>query len=187
MSVTTTDNARITTLRHVLGGESSHRQPTDEEAGAAPAPNQQNEIAAGTPEGWETEWRRVPAYRPAQDQRGEDRDTYNNAIERNFVRVMFGGVYAMAVGISDMLLVDARLIDAEENKSSLEKHWRSHQPGLFCVQDWWGVVDMPRCIIMLQRTTTSQSWPPWSRYHALVIMLPRTRQTQRPHHIYLSE
>lgn len=101
MSVTTTDNARISGLRHILADyDLHHSEPTAEEAEPAPAPNTTETLTTTNPHGWETEWRRVPSYRPVQDQRGELRDTYNNAIERNFVRVMFGGVYAMAVGQS---------------------------------------------------------------------------------------
>ena len=99
MSVTTTDNARITNLRHVLADyELHHSEPAAEQAETAPAPNAQESVPIdANPPGWVTEWRRVPAYRPVQNQRGEMRDSYNNAVERTFISVMFGGVYAMAV------------------------------------------------------------------------------------------
>lgn len=99
MSVTTTDNARVTSVRHILADyELHHSEPPEDEAQPAPLPNEHdNPISTSNPPGWETEWRRVPAYRPVQDQRDEQRDTYTSAVERNFVRVMFTGVYAMAV------------------------------------------------------------------------------------------
>lgn len=114
MSVTTTDNARITNLRHILADyELHHSEPTADEAEPAPAPNAHQALRSSeNPFGWETEWRRVPAYRPVQDQRGELRDSYNNAVERTFIRVMFGGVYAMAVRSAtfqtEQLAADAR-------------------------------------------------------------------------------
>lgn len=33
----------------------------------------------------------MPSYRPANDQLDDQRETFNNEIERNFIRVMFGG------------------------------------------------------------------------------------------------
>ncbi|KAK4612710.1 hypothetical protein CLAFUR0_12723 [Fulvia fulva] len=83
MSVTTTNNAHITALRHTLADYNLHHsQPSSAEASSAPEPNAQ------------THWRRVPAYRPANpallDEGG--RNEFNNTIERYFIRVMFGGV-----------------------------------------------------------------------------------------------
>lgn len=122
MSVTTTDNARITSLRHVLADyELHHSEPTDEEAQPAPPPNAQNAIETSNQAGWETEWRRVPAYRPVQDQRGEQRDTYNNAVERTFIRVMFGGVYAMAVST----VISRNLSRTDGVEQSASWIWRS--------------------------------------------------------------
>lgn len=99
MSVTTTDNARITSVRHILADyELHHSEPTDEAAAPAPPPNETSGPDTGSdPPGWDREHRRVPPYRPVQNQRDEQRDTYQNEIERNFVRVMFAGVYAIAV------------------------------------------------------------------------------------------
>ena len=98
MSVTTTDNARITSVRHILADyELHHSDPPEHEAEPAPPPNAHDETVTSNPTGWQTEWRRVPAHRPVQDQRGEMRDSYNSAVERNFVRVMFGGVSFLAV------------------------------------------------------------------------------------------
>ncbi|EMC99526.1 hypothetical protein BAUCODRAFT_63267 [Baudoinia panamericana UAMH 10762] len=94
MSVTTTDNARITTIRHAL--EVSHDQPSDSEAVSAPPPNAQSPFAqaeAVNPPGWEDRWRRVPSYRPIRNQLDDQRNVYTNAVEQNFIRVMFGGVY----------------------------------------------------------------------------------------------
>lgn len=94
MSVTTTSNARIlTTANYLADYDLHHSQPSSSEASPAPAPNAQHRLAtpANNPAGWEDSWRRVPAYRAAVDQRDEQHETYNNEIERNFVRVMFGG------------------------------------------------------------------------------------------------
>jgi len=97
MSVTTTQNSRITGLRRILADhELHHSDPTADEAEPAPRPNAQLQSIESNPPDWEGRWRRVPAYRPVQDQRGEQHDTYTGAVERNFVRVMFGGVSAMA-------------------------------------------------------------------------------------------
>lgn len=101
MSVTTTDNARLTAVRHVLADyELHHSQPSPSEAAEAPAPNERQEVQStpAPPGDWETQWNRVPAYRPVNPALLEgDRNTYNNAIERNFIRVMFGGVWLQAV------------------------------------------------------------------------------------------
>jgi len=102
MSVTTTQNSRITGLRRILADhELHHSDPTADEAEPAPRPNAQLQSIESNPPDWEGRWRRVPAYRPVQDQRGEQHDTYTGAVERNFVRVMFGGVSAMAVRMID--------------------------------------------------------------------------------------
>lgn len=96
MSVTTTSNARIlTTANYLADYDLHHSQPSASEASPAPAPNAQHLTStsspANNPAGWEDSWRRVPAYRAAVDQRDEMHETYQNEIERNFVRVMFGG------------------------------------------------------------------------------------------------
>lgn len=102
MSVTTTDNARITSLRHTFADyDLHHSQPSESEVAHAPAPNNQptNSTSLNPPD-WETQWRRVPDYRPVNPEMLHgDRDTYNNAIERNFIRVMFGGVWMQAVSL----------------------------------------------------------------------------------------
>jgi hypothetical protein len=98
MSVTTTANARITTARHYLADyDLHHSQPSPSEASPAPAPNTNNPPPSATnnPANWEDQWRRVPAYRPAVDGRNEQHDTYTSEIERNFVRVMFGGEFLL--------------------------------------------------------------------------------------------
>lgn len=90
MSVTTTSNARVTAARHYLADyELHHSQP--ESPNPAPAPNHHIKPSTSNPADWETEWRRVPAYRPAVNQLDEQRNTYTSEVERNFVRVMFGG------------------------------------------------------------------------------------------------
>ena len=95
MSVTTTSNARIlTTANYLADYDLHHSQPSPNHASPAPAPNaQQSSPATNTPSGWEDSWRRVHAYRAPVDQRDDQHDTYQNEIERNFVRVMFGGEF----------------------------------------------------------------------------------------------
>lgn len=137
MSVTTTDNARITNLRHVLADyELHHSEPTQSEAQPAPAPNEHDDPVASNPAGWATEWRRVPAYRPVQNQRDEQRDTYTGAIERNFVRVMFGGVYTMAVSWWNIRQRQQASDLPTAHKSNLAKYRREAEERLLCIQDW---------------------------------------------------
>ncbi|KAK5760687.1 hypothetical protein LTS12_009224 [Elasticomyces elasticus] len=97
MSVTTTDNARLITVRHALGDyELHHSQPSDAEARPAPPPDSHplsNNSSTTNPPGWEDQWRRVPAHRSTNNQLDDQRDVYQNEIEHNFVRVMFGGSY----------------------------------------------------------------------------------------------
>jgi hypothetical protein len=109
MSVTTTTNARIlTTANYLADYDLHHSQPSDSDSSPAPAPNQHNNsssLSAGNPgssasqsnpAGWETQWNRVPAHRPVQNQLDEQRNTYTSEIERNFVRVMFGGEFLLS-------------------------------------------------------------------------------------------
>jgi len=97
MSVTTTDNARVTQLRHVLADyDLHHGQPSDSDAAPAPAPNEHalpSDASVNAPPGYDRPWRRVPAYRPIVQQVDEQRNTYTSEVERNFVRVMFGGMF----------------------------------------------------------------------------------------------
>ncbi|KXL44602.1 hypothetical protein M433DRAFT_108994 [Acidomyces richmondensis BFW] len=97
MSVTTTDNARITTVRHLLADyDLHHSQPSDHEATAAPALDFHSAPPSSNPPGWEDRWRRVPAYRPMRNQLDDQRDVYQSQTEHNFIRIMFGGVSMMA-------------------------------------------------------------------------------------------
>ncbi|TKA69892.1 hypothetical protein B0A55_07523 [Friedmanniomyces simplex] len=100
MSVTTTDNARLITVRQALGDyELHHSQPSEAEGAPAPAPNTHPlppNTPTSNPAGWEDQWRRVPAYRPANNQLDDQREVYQNEIEHTFVRVMFGGVNMMS-------------------------------------------------------------------------------------------
>jgi hypothetical protein len=94
MSVTTTSNARVTAARHYLADyDLHHSQPSANEASPAPAPNAHPAPSTNNPADWEDQWRRVPAYRPAVNQVDEQRNTYTSEVERNFVRVMFGGEF----------------------------------------------------------------------------------------------
>ncbi|KAL9528222.1 hypothetical protein SMMN14_08409 [Sphaerulina musiva] len=107
MSVTTTDNARVTSLRHTLADyDLHHSQPSHDRASEAPSPNTRpagdSSSENSSPAEWETQWRRVPAYRPVNPSLIESggRNEFNNAIERNFIRVMFGGVWMQATASS---------------------------------------------------------------------------------------
>ena len=102
MSVTTTDNARVTAVRHLLADyELHHSQPSEADERSAPEPNDQHiPLVDSNPPGWTTDWRRVPDYRPVQNQLDDQREVYNNEIEHTFIRVMFGGVWMMAVSRS---------------------------------------------------------------------------------------
>jgi len=106
MSVTTTSNARIlTTANYLADYDLHHSQPSASSASPAPAPNSQqhaSQSSANNPSGWEDQWRRVPAYRAPVDQRDDQHDTYQNEIERNFVRVMFGGEFSLKAFFSDL-------------------------------------------------------------------------------------
>ena len=103
MSVTTTSNARVlTTASYLADYDLHHSQPSDSASSPAPAPNQHTDTSSlstgnpanpTNPANWETQWNRVPAHRPVQNQLDEQRNTYTSEIERNFVRVMFGGEF----------------------------------------------------------------------------------------------
>lgn len=106
MSVTTTSNPRVTELRHVLADyDLHHSQPSPDTAGPAPAPNTQPQPTRSNPADWESEWRRVPAYRAVDPSLIHgDRNHVNDEIERNFIRVMFGGVWMQSVSAHDWRL-----------------------------------------------------------------------------------
>jgi hypothetical protein len=96
MSVTTTSNARVlTTASYLADYDLHHSQPSESTSSSAPAPNTPSSVTPGNPPNWETQWNRVPAYRPVQNQLDEMRTTYTSEIERNFVRVMFGGEFLL--------------------------------------------------------------------------------------------
>ncbi|KAK0279210.1 hypothetical protein LTS00_013483 [Friedmanniomyces endolithicus] len=100
MSVTTTDNARLITVRQALGDyELHHSQPSEAQAAPAPPPDAHPlpiYAPASNPPGWTDQWRRVPAYRPTNNQLDDQREVYQNEVEHTFVRVMFGGVNMMS-------------------------------------------------------------------------------------------
>lgn len=172
MSVTTTDNARVTAVRHALADyELHHSDPDPEAAAPAPAPNahaHDDETASSNPPGWPTDsWRRVPAYRPVRHQRDEQRDSYNNAIERNFVRVMFGGVYTMAVstclasegsdGGGVVADADVGCFAVDDEPDMAEHRWKAEQR-LFCFQDRGRVVGLPTRAAMKRRLPFPCPW-----------------------------
>lgn len=127
MSVTTTDNARLRILLQEY--EVHHSQPSPSEAQEAPSPNTTAPAealvsSAQQPAQWEDRWRRVPAYRPIQDQRDEQRMTYNNGVERGFITVMFGGLNCNDAYSSDIdSNPDIRCCDDVEFGAVLEWDW----------------------------------------------------------------
>jgi hypothetical protein len=148
MSVTTTANARVlTTASYLADYDLHHSQPSESDSSPAPAPNSQHQhpesptstssVTPGNPEGWEDRWNRVPAYRPVQNQLDEMRTTYTSGIERNFVRVMFGGEFLLSSFYSHPPIFlccrsFARLLDF----SGIETDCASCQPG-DVVFEWW--------------------------------------------------
>ena len=148
MSVTTTSNARVlTTASYLADYDLHHSQPSESDSSPAPAPNSSQHpesptstssgVTPGNPEGWEDRWNRVPAYRPVQNQLDEMRTTYTSEIERNFVRVMFGGEFLLSSFYSHPPIFlccrsFARLLDF----SRIETDCASCQPG-DVVFEWW--------------------------------------------------
>jgi len=132
MSVTTTDNARVTTVRHLLADyELHHSQPSDEEAAPAPAPDAHPAPAdTVNPPDWQDQYRRVPPYRPTQDQYDESRTTANNGIEHNFIRVMFTGesLEPCGHGVAIPMLTRRRCGLGSRYSSVLAEHRWEDQP-----------------------------------------------------------
>ncbi|KAK3677157.1 hypothetical protein LTR78_002695 [Recurvomyces mirabilis] len=126
MSVTTTDNARITSLRHALADyDLVLSQPDDDRAARAPPPDAHPLPAnapSSNPAGWEDQWRRVPAYRPMNNQLDDQREVYSNEIEHNFIRVMFGGVWMMSTA-SHLWRATGGKINSEYFKLKVGGEW----------------------------------------------------------------
>jgi hypothetical protein len=102
MSVTTTANSEVVTLRQTLAEYELHHSetnPNPEVGSAAPAPNSVPVETNGNPAGWDTTHRRVPDFRPVRRENinEEGRNVYNNGIERAFVWTMLNGVGVQAV------------------------------------------------------------------------------------------
>jgi hypothetical protein len=105
MSVTTTSNARVVSLRHTLADYELHHSETNAnpEIGLpAPAPTAAVDPAVENPPDWDTMHRRVPPYRPLRrENNNEERNTFSNNIERGFIAVMLSGVHMQSVGSAD--------------------------------------------------------------------------------------
>jgi hypothetical protein len=102
MSVTTTANSEVVTLRQTLAEYELHHSETNanpEVGSPAPAPNSVPVDTGGNPAGWDTTHRRVPDFRPVRRENinEEGRNVYNNGIERAFVWTMLNGVGVQAV------------------------------------------------------------------------------------------
>ena len=103
MSVTTTANARIVSLRQTLADYELHHIETNAnpELGLpAPQPNATPEPVVSNPPNWDTTHRRVPPYRPVRiENYNEERNTYANNVERIFIAVMLNGVHMQSVSL----------------------------------------------------------------------------------------
>lgn len=98
MSLTTTDNPlTYATVRLLADYDLQHSDIPEGTTPAAPNPHPAPANVENPPD-WETNWRRVPAYRPADPEIDfEFRNTYNNNIERAFLWHMFRGVRLVSV------------------------------------------------------------------------------------------
>jgi hypothetical protein len=104
MSVTTTSNpltyASAAVLRDYELAHSEADEPLDASLNAHPAPSSQT----SNPPDWDTEHRRVPAYRPINTELDQsERRVYQNPIERAFITTMFTGVFLEAVSLWNTL------------------------------------------------------------------------------------
>lgn len=101
MSVTTTANARVVNLRQTLAEYELHHSETSANPSTgspAPPPNPLATASTNNPSDWDVAHRRVPDYRPVRRENlDEERNTYNNNIERTFVWVMLNGVGLQSV------------------------------------------------------------------------------------------
>ena len=105
MSVTTTANARLVTLRQTLADYELHHSEVNANPSTgspAPGPNPSASVSANNPPNWDRNHRRVPPYRPVRHENYDaERNTYNNNVERAFVWVMLNGVGLQSVGAND--------------------------------------------------------------------------------------
>ena len=104
MSVTTTANSRVVSLRHTLAEYDLHHSETNSNPDiglVAPDPNPQSAAAVQNPPNWDTTHRRVPPYRPVQPGlNNEERNSYANNVERGFIFVMLRGVHMQSVSLA---------------------------------------------------------------------------------------
>jgi len=98
MSVTTTANPVSSAVLQALTDYDIHHSGNPENPRAPEPPNAQSNISASVenPPDWDTEHRRVPPYRPVQNQLGPERPNGVNAIEVAFISTMFLGVRLIA-------------------------------------------------------------------------------------------
>ncbi|KAK3680331.1 hypothetical protein LTR37_021330 [Vermiconidia calcicola] len=102
MSVTTTANSRVVSLRHTLAEYDLHHSETNSNPDVglvAPDPNPESAAAVHNPPNWDTTHRRVPPYRPVQPGlNNQERNSYANNVERGFIFVMLRGVHMQSAG-----------------------------------------------------------------------------------------
>ena len=98
MSVTTTANPATTQLSRTLADYDI--KLTGAEADGPPAALNPRSSPSDNPEGWPTNFRNVPPYRPINRNLDmEERPGGSNGVERIFIAVMLHGVWLNAVSI----------------------------------------------------------------------------------------
>jgi len=107
MSVTVTQNPATYTIARTLADyDVHHSEPPADPSHPVEEPNPRSDGLSGenNPEGWESEYRGVPAYRPTDTTLDFDsRNTPLNRVEGFFVWNMFGGIQMVHVGRMDEL------------------------------------------------------------------------------------
>jgi len=99
MTATTTETLTAVSTQQILKDYELHHSGG---SGSAPPPNANPPPPrVQNPPTWDNEHHRVPPYRPINRELDLSvRRVYNNNAERNFVSVMFTGVFLQAVGVS---------------------------------------------------------------------------------------
>lgn len=107
MSVTTTTDTARYTIHSVLADYDLYHSDNTE---PAPPPSSHPAPVVQNPSDWNTQYRRVPRYRPTNYELESEspRQVFNNVPEQMFIRIMFLGVSTNAV--SGTRLLSCRLI-----------------------------------------------------------------------------
>lgn len=99
MSVTTTANPVSSAVLQALTDYDIHHSGGPEYLRTPKAPDAQQDVSTPleNPAAWDTDHRRVPAYRPVQNLVGAERPNGGNAMEVAFIWTMFLGVRVIGV------------------------------------------------------------------------------------------